>query len=81
MGAKNPTLAVALVGSLVILESRMICPPPSIQAPVQFVGGSNLPIDPDHAHHEAEAEDVIEIVLAAATTSVQPLMMFSETLK
>lgn len=63
-------------------ESRVISLPPSIQTLVQLGGGAGLPIGPDHAHHEAQAEDVVEtVVIAAATTSVQPLMMLSETLK
>lgn len=81
MNVAKPALVGLLVGSLIMLESRMISLPPPNQTPAQFLGGSGPPIAPDHAQHEAEAEDVDEINVPAATTSVQPLMTFSEALK
>jgi hypothetical protein len=81
MNVAKPALVGALVGSLIMSESRMISLPAPNQTPVQLVGGSGPPIGPDDAQHEAEAEDVDQINVPATTASVQPLMMFSETLK
>jgi hypothetical protein len=81
MNVTKPALAIALVGSLLMSETHMTFLPPSAQTPAQFVGGSYLPIEPDHTRHEAKAEDVVEPVVAATTISVNPLMMFSGTLK
>ena len=81
MDARKRSLAIALVGSLIMSESHMIFLPQSTQTPAHFVGGYDLPIEPDHAHHEAETKDIDETSILVATATVQALVIPSGLLK
>ena len=78
MDPRKPALAIALVSSIILSEAHIIFPPPSTQTPVQFVGGSYLPMEPDHAHHDSEVGDVDETTVLVATASVHALVIPSE---